>query len=139
MKLIDAYADESACQDLYQLLKKRTEQFSISHAAVPDYAQHVEFYRSKPYRVWYIIEQDGQSMGSAYITENNEIGVFVIDEAQELEQRVLQQLISTHSPLPAIKSRRAGSFSLNVNPSNQRLIDSALALGGQHIQNTYRF
>ncbi|MBO9549718.1 hypothetical protein [Pseudomonas sp.] len=137
MILISVYESESAPLTLYELLKKRSTTHSISHNAVPEYAEHELFVQSKPYRYWYLVTLDGTTIGSTYITENNEIGVFLIDEFSHLQSDLLGKMVNNHEPLPAVKSKRVGQFSINSNPGNASLISAILSTGGVHVQNSY--
>jgi hypothetical protein len=137
MKLLDVYQCESAVRDLYELLKKRSAVQSISHNAMPGYAEHESFVRSQPYQYWYLVSVEGTSVGAAYITENNEIGSFVVDEFAHLQSDVLRVLVAEHEPLPAVKSKRVARFSINANPENADLIGAIASVGGVHVQNTY--
>lgn len=137
MKLIDVYQNEKSTQELYELLKQRSTAHSISHNAVPDYAEHAAFVRSKPYRYWYLVYWNDKTIGSTYITENNEVGVFIIDEFRHLQCDVLKFAVTNHVPLPAVKSKRVSQFSINTNPDNTSLISAITLAGGVHVQNTY--
>lgn len=137
MKLVDVYTCENSTQALYELLKKRSTAHSISHSVMPGYAEHEAFVNSKPYRYWYLVDLDGKVVGSTYITENNEVGVFVTQELVHLQCDVLKIVLSGHEPLPAVKSKRVAQFSINSNPDNVSLISAITSVGGVHVQNTY--
>lgn len=137
MILINVYESESAPLALYELLKKRSATHAISHNAVPEYAEHELFVQSKPYRYWYLVTLDGMTIGSAYITENNEIGIFLTDEFSHLQSDLLGKMVTNHEPLPAVKSKRVGQFSINSNPGNASLIAAIISTGGVHVQNSY--
>lgn len=137
MKFLNVYEYESATQDLYELLKQRSMGHSISHNTVPGYYEHEAFVKSKPYRYWYLVCLDDKIIGSTYITENNEIGVFIIDDYIHLQCEALKIAVANHDPLPAIKSKRVAQFSINSNPENASLISAISSAGGVHVQNTY--
>lgn len=137
MRLVDVYEIPDAVTVLYEFLGKRRPEQAISHQAMPTPEQHANFVRSKPYRAWYLLEEGGAYIGAAYLTEMNEIGVFVLPEAMVHETAAIRLMVSSHEPLPAIRSRRVAAFSMNVNPANKTLIDAVTAAGGRHVQNTY--
>ena len=62
---------------LYELLKERDDKMNISHKKMPTFNQHVKFVNSKPYSKWYVIVLNNQKIGSIYITQINEIGIFL--------------------------------------------------------------
>ena len=64
-------------QFLYGLLKERESTVNISHKKMPTYTQHIKFIESKPYSKWYIIRLGNQKIGSAYLSKQNEIGIFI--------------------------------------------------------------
>ncbi len=137
MILKNVYESELFVETLYELLKQRGSEHSISHQTLPSFSEHMAFVKSNPYRYWYIVEVDGAKGGSVYITENNEIGLFLLPDFVQYQTDVLGLLVATHSPLPAVKSKRVAAFSVNANPSNATLISSILAAGGRHVQSTY--
>ncbi|MEB5934753.1 hypothetical protein MXL15_21375 [Pseudomonas mosselii] len=137
MILINVYESKNSPHALYELLKKRSAAHSISHNAVPEYAEHELFVQSKPYRYWYLVTLDGMNIGSAYITDNNEIGIFLTDEFSHLQAELLGNMATNHEPLPAVKSKRVGQFSINSNPGNASLISAIISTGGVHVQNSY--
>ena len=69
---------------LFELLKERTPTQNISHQKMPTYQEHEEFVKSKPYEKWYIIYNEMYgSVGTIYLTKNNEIGLFLKIDFQE--------------------------------------------------------
>ena len=57
---------------LFNLLKNRKSNVSISHRKMPTYSEHIEFIESKPYHQWYIVFFDEERIGSAYLSKNDE-------------------------------------------------------------------
>lgn len=137
MNLINAYQHEGSIKELYELLKMRSATHSISHNKMPEYAEHELFFKSKPYRHWYLVRQCNKTIGSVYITENNEIGLFIPEPFTHLQSEVLRIVIASNEPLPAVKSKRVAQFSINSNPENAQLISAITSAGGVHVQNTY--
>ena len=121
---------------LYDLLARRD--YAISHRQMPSFAQHSDFVRSHPYLAWYLVKVDGTYAGSVYVTDQNTIGVNVLDEFVSVTLPLIIETIEANfAPLPAIKSKRSGFFSINVAPSNTRLIEALNRQACQLIQMTY--
>lgn len=117
---------------LYNLLSEREPYQSISHQSMPSYAEHLEFYESRPYKHWFMILNDDQvALGAVYLTHNNEIGI-----------HIFKQFRGRGYGLEAVEMLMAKypgeTFLANVNPSNEASIRLFQSLGGEHIQNTYR-
>lgn len=113
---------------LYDLLKKRKH--NISHLSVPTYAEHMSFVRNSPYRDWILIKMLDEYVGSFYVTNMNTIGINILDEyIESVLPCVILEVKSRYAPLPEVKSVRAGVFSINVAPSNSRVISILEGLG----------
>jgi len=115
---------------LYDLLKQRDSNVSISHKKMPTYEQHVKFVMSKPYSKWYIIQKDDQSIGSIYLSKQNEIGIFLIKtmRGKKIGQMALEMIMQKHP-----KQR----FLANINPMNKKSIDFFTQNHFKLIQYTY--
>ena len=128
MRLIDVYSDKRSEDILWRLLKERTPEQSISHKKMPKIWEHADFFRSRPYRGWFLVEVDEYVRGAVYLSKQREIGVFIFqDQRGHGYGRQAVQLLMQMYP---------GAFLANVNPVNQasqRLFES---LGFRHIQNT---
>jgi RimJ/RimL family protein N-acetyltransferase len=88
-----AYGDETRFHQqavfLYDLLKERDPVANISHKTMPPFFMHVQFMHSRPYHCWNVIEVTGiredmwaMPIGSAYLTKQDEIGLFLSQEYQ---------------------------------------------------------
>ena len=121
---------KSDLQFLYNLLKQRDPIVNISHIKMPTYKEHKNFVLSKPYSKWYIIKYGKQKVGSAYITDLNEIAIHIkkVMKKKKFEKQVLK-LIMEINP----KSR----YLANVSPKNKKLIDFFINNGFKLIQHTY--
>ena len=130
MYLLDVGSSDAAI--LYALLKERTTEQSISHKEIPDYNTHEAFVARQPYPVWKLIEVDGIIIGSIYLTERDEIGVFIFREQQGLGygSEAVSMLMQEYP------GRR---FLANINPMNSDSEKLFLKLGFKHIQNTYAY
>src|SRR5438445_13232070 len=133
MELVDVYSDLNAIPFLYELLKQRDiETVSISHHAMPTVADHIEFYRSKPYRGWYIVMADGERVGSAYITHKEEIGIDIRknDRRKGHGAWAAKEMIRRH-PIP-------NRFLANINPKNTASLEMFRSIGFVDFQITLR-
>lgn len=135
---------------LYDLLCEREPHQSISHKGAPSYRAHADFVRSRPYREWFLIEARlmvglGELpplsfMGAAYLSNNNEIGVFIAQRFQAMGYGLaaVRYLLDNYQPLPAIPGQRNGHFVANVAPGNEPSRKLFERLGGKLIQVTYQ-
>jgi hypothetical protein len=106
---------------LYGLLKSRV--YTISHNDIPSLEEHSNFVRHHPYRAWFFVKALDEVVGTAYLTDQNTIGLNILDEfIQDSIPYVIEKIESEVEPLPEIKSVRAAQFSINVAPNNINLI-----------------
>ncbi len=115
---------------LYDLLKERESNINISHKKMPTYAQHVKFIKSKPYSKWYVIIFDNQKIGSAYLSKQNEIGIFITKNkhGKKLGTSVLNMII---------KKNHRKRYLANINPKNKKSISFFKKNGFELIQHTF--
>lgn len=115
---------------LYELLAERDPVANISHKKMPTYDEHVKFVKSKPYLRWYVMYYNGKKSGSAYLTKQNEIGIFVKKELQGngIGTQILESVIKKNGP------RR---YLANINPKNKKSIEFFKNHGFDLIQYTY--
>ena len=103
---------------LYNLLAERKPHENISHKKLPSYSTHVKFIKSKPYSKWVLIEYRDKIIGSAYLSKNNEIAIWikksVRDYKMAIRKKILQEIIT--------KFTRKKYFA-NLNPRNKKMID----------------
>ena len=101
---------------LYKLLAERDPSANISHKEMTTYQQHVKFVKSKPYSKWYIIYYDNQRAGSIYLTEINEVGIFLVGEFQGMQigNKALHLMMQ-------LNPRKR--YLANVSPSNKKSIE----------------
>ena len=80
---------------------------------MPTFAQHEKFVLSNPYTKWYIIIQKNKKVGSVYLTEMDEIGLFLKKDAQGkgLGQKSLELLM---------KLNPRNRYLANVSPKNKK-------------------
>ncbi len=117
-------------QFLYGLLKERESNVNISHKKMPTYVQHIKFIESKPYSKWYIIILGNHKIGSAYLSKQNEIGIFITKNmhAKKLGTTALNILI---------KKNRRKRYLANINPKNKKSISFFKKNGFELIQHTF--
>lgn len=130
MRLLDVYTTANSPETLYRLLAERTPDESISHREMPGWSSHLAFVNSKPYPAWYLIEEDGEIVGSVYLGYANEIGIFIFSEYQGMGygKRAVLLLMRKHGPR---------TYQANVNPRNERSARLFHDLGFKVIQHTY--
>ena len=115
---------------LFKLLKNRDQFENISHKIMPTFKNHEKFVKSKPYFKWYIIYEDLKKIGSAYITNQNEIGIHFIN-IKNYEDFFLESLEII------IKKNSGKRFLLNISPKNKKLKRIAEKNKFKLIQHTY--
>ena len=130
MKLLRVGDTPDAPGLLYQLLQERVPDTNISHREMPTWDAHIHFIQSRPYKAWYVIQGDGNPVGSIYLSKMNEIGVFILikHQGQGFGTQAIQMLMERHPE---------ERFLANINPNNSRSIQFFKSLGFRHIQNTY--
>lgn len=119
---------------LYNLLKERTPEQSISHRGMPTFKEHSYFVRSKPYMRWYFIiartEHLDVKIGAIYLTYAREIGVSIFKTNHKCG-------FATHA-IEWLMKTDPGEFLANINPSNEASIALFKKFGFELIQHTYR-
>ena len=63
---------------LYETLKKRKKNYKISHKNLPTFKKHQDFVKNNPYRVWFLVFENKECIGTLYLSKMNEVGVFLI-------------------------------------------------------------
>jgi len=117
---------------LYEILREREPITNISHRKMPTYKQHVDFIMSKPYSKWYIVYYRGKKAGSAYLSKQDEIGIFLKKKIQNKGiGRTVLHLLMKNNPKPR--------YLANINPKNSKSINFFKKNGFHLIQYTYEF
>ncbi len=124
--------DKSDHDFLYKLLENRNPDANISHKSMPSYDEHVKFVLSEPYSTWYIILVNGEKSGSIYLSKQDEIGLFILNNLQGkgIGNSALQLLIQ--------KNPRK-RYLANVNPQNEKSSHFFTKNNFRLIQYTYEF
>jgi hypothetical protein len=117
---------------LYYMLANRPEYVNISHAKLPSYTDHCEYWDSTTAK-WetQIILADGERVGYYYITDNFEIGIFV-DQSQR--NKGIEAQVLGH-----IKAESPGVLFANISPRNPISKRMFKAAGFKKIQETYKW
>lgn len=118
--------NESDAEFLYELLKEREGHVNISHKSLPEWKEHLEFIKSKPYSKWEIILFEKNPVGNIYLTKRNEIGIFIKKEFQSkgIGSTALKQFM---------KESGEKRFLANINPTNYKSIQFFGKNGFSHI------
>lgn len=126
---------------LYELLLTRPDYANISHQEVPTFERHAMFVKSRPYKVWYLIDPsedvidqaftDYEIAGATYLTRLNEIGIFLFPQYQTkyVGRDAVVMLMETHP---------GSDFLANIAPTNSRSQEFFTRMGFKLIQYTYR-
>lgn len=131
----EVVGDISQSKALYELLKKR--KFKISSHVIPTMEMHHEFVLNHPYRVWYLIKNNGRYIGSTYLLDSNCLSISVPYDQDLILDKILNFMISNHSPLSEIKSVRPPNFYMNIAPDHENIKFELENLGAKKIQITY--
>ena len=115
---------------LYELLSERDSVANISHKKMPTYNEHVKFVTSKPYLRWYVVFYNDKKSGSAYLTKQNEIGIFVKKElhGKGIGSQILELVMEKNG---------SGRYLANISPKNKKSIKFFKNHGFNLIQYTY--
>lgn len=125
---------------LWDLLQEREPCQSISHKKMPTNDEHLAFVSKHPYRVWYVIVDGDDHIGSAYLTRRNEIGIFIFKAHQgkgygkwaigEMVERWAEFLETRGSVAP-------NAFVANISPDNEASAAFFKSQGFKLVQHTY--
>ena len=80
---------------LYERLSN--PEFNISHKKLPTFDEHVKFINSKPYKGWWLVYANifyNTLVGSVYLTNENEIGIYLIKKYRKcgIGSEILKQI-----------------------------------------------
>lgn len=148
VQLIDIYDPgprPRAVDFLYELLKERPANASISHAELPTLEQHAAFVASRPYRFWYLINAQPAGercwVGAVSASLRNEIGISIVraHQRQGYARQAIEYLMLVHLPLLGKPTHRNSRWIANVAPGNEASKALFQSLGAKPIQITYQF
>tara|TARA_B100001758_G_C17924425_1_gene360233 strand:- start:115 stop:516 length:402 start_codon:yes stop_codon:yes gene_type:complete len=115
---------------LYELLKQREGSVNISHRSTPEWQTHVEYIENNSYQSWDIILVDGVKVGNIYLTERDEIGIFI-------DKKYQSKGYGSIAIEKFMKKNGKKRYLANINPTNYKSIQFFGKHGFLHIQNTY--
>ena len=115
---------------LFDLLKQREGIVNISHKSLPTWEEHVEFIKNNTYQSWDIIWVDNIRIGNIYLTDRDEIGIFLDKESQS-------NGYGSIAINEFMKKNGKKRYLANINPTNYKSIQFFGKHGFIHIQNTY--
>jgi hypothetical protein len=119
---------------LYDILIKRT--YNISNRTLPSIEEHIKFAQNHPYRTWYLVKDDSNYIGSAYLMKNNCVGINLITNF-DLFPNIVNKILKKHKPLKEVKSLRPSYFYINIAPENEQIEAQLMKLNAQKIQSTF--
>ena len=122
MKLVSVYYWPGAFELLYELLRQRTPEQSISHRSMPLWSEHCQFVARRPYLDWRVIVDNGTALGAVYLTHHGELGVSILQQfrRQGWARKALDKLMRLHP---------GERFLANINPANEASIALFRSLG----------
>ena len=115
---------------LFDLLKQREGVVNISHKSLPTWEEHVEFIKNNTYQSWDIIWVDNVRIGNIYLTDRDEIGIF-------LDKKSQSNGYGSIAINEFMKKNGKKRYLANINPTNYKSIQFFGKHGFIHIQNTY--
>ncbi len=122
--------DDRHYQFLYDLLKERPKNACISHKKMPTMKEHIKFVDSFPYKEWYVIREGGDMVGSVYLSNQNEFGMFIKKgfSGRGIARKTFDWMERRH---------RGERLLSNVNPKNRRIKRLLESIGCVKVQETY--
>jgi RimJ/RimL family protein N-acetyltransferase len=145
IRLVDVYRGKiapGAVEFLYELLKERPPEANISHGEMPTIEQHRGFVMRRPYRAWFIVENDeGERVGAVSVTTRNEVGIAILKAHQRKGYGVaaIEALLRSAVLAPASPSEVPRKLVANVAPGNATSRAMFEKMGCKLIQVTYEF
>ena len=128
MELKDVTIDDA--KFLYELLKQREGIVNISHKSLPTWDEHIDYIKNHSYQSWNIIWNDDTRIGNIYLTERNEIGIF-------LDKKYQSNGYGSEAIDEFMKKNGKRRYLANINPTNYKSIQFFGKHGFSHFQNTY--
>lgn len=145
VRYVDAYQQEptEVARFLWAMMEESLAEphTTISHQAMPTWAEHIAWLAAKSNRVFLLIESKPPLgyIGYVSISNHNEIGIRIAKamRGQGIGRHALGHLLGHYDPEPGVPSVRRGKFVANINPANAASIALFSRFGARHIQNTY--
>jgi len=116
----------------YQLMQERESEINISHKEVPEWDDHCEYMKNHPYKDWFILFVGGDPVGTLYVTQKNEVGIFILKEFKSKGYGT--------EALKILKWGKDTKFYANINPDNfgSKMFFTE-KMGAKLVQLTYKF
>ena len=102
------------------------------------FEEHEKFVESHPYRFWFLIKIKSRYVGTFYVTDDNHLGIFLMENFQDLFESVVNYILKNFDPLPALPSVRASDFSINVSAYDNEYLKRFNQLGIRPYQFTFK-
>ena len=115
---------------LFDLLKQREGIVNISHKSLPTWEEHVGYIKNNAYQSWDIIWIDNVRIGNIYLTDRDEIGIF-------LDKKSQSNGYGSIAINEFMKKNGKKRYLANISPTNYKSIQFFGKHGFIHIQNTY--
>ena len=115
---------------LYGLLKQREGRVNISHHSIPTLTEHRDYIKNNTYQSWDIIWVDNIRIGNIYLTNRDEIGIF-------LDKKFQSKGYGGIAINEFMKKNGKKRYLANISPTNYKSIQFFGKHGFIHIQNTY--
>ena len=115
---------------LYGLLKQREGRVNISHRSIPTLTEHRDYIKNHSYQSWDIILVDNNKVGNIYLTQRDEIGIF-------LDKKFHGSGYGSQALKQFMKKNGKKRYLANISPTNYKSIQFFGKHGFIHIQNTY--
>lgn len=134
VRLVSVYRVPSAAGFLYEALRLRLEEkdTNISHKRLPTKAQHMAFFRSRPYLGWYLVQRKMGAMeyiGACYVTKAREVGIWI--------HPAWRGMRAGPTAVRLLRERYNGQLLAHVNPKNEKSRAMFEKLGARLLQVTY--
>ena len=123
---------------LFEMFQKRKENDRISSSIDLSFEEHCRFINEHPYRYWFLLKKTDRYIGSLNISNENSIGVQLLESHQSYFEVLIHQVLETYEPLPAIPSVRPSNFIVNISPKNNQLETILQKMGASCIQKTFK-
>lgn len=112
---------DNQINQLFNLFKSKSENYKISSSENIKYIEHYRFCMNHPYRIWCLVYNDVQLIGSFYITFDNVVSLYLVKSYENYYIDLLDYILNDVKPLPEIPSIRQGRFIVNVSQSNKKI------------------
>lgn len=121
-----------------KMLKRFFEQRPVAERISSDATlcslEHNKFVDNNPYVEWWFVYVEGKIVGSFYTTVSNNLAISTLPGFSRLKPKLFDIVAELFPPLPAIKSIRRGTYSVNVSPKNKEMLEAMENHGSKLIE-----